>query len=168
MPFAFFLIPAGAAPAVAADMNAFLASHKVMRVSREWCVEQGMGAWAFCVEHQGPAAGTGLGPGREGVREARADYKALLPPEQFAKFTQLRDARLMLAAKHNVASFVVFTNDQLFQMVRRGCRTLDEVKQIHGVGEERLTKYAPEMLRILNVGREGEGTATSGGKEGDA
>ncbi len=153
MPFAFFFVPAGASPGVASELNQFLASRNVLRVTREWCEERGTVGWAFCVEYQGAAEGPARVAGRVGEREGRPDYKLLLPPEQFAVFTQLRDARLALAARDKVASFVVFTNDQLYQLVRRGCRTLEDVKAIHGVGEDRLTKYAPEMLRILNAGR---------------
>ena len=51
MAFQFFTIPIRDAASAAADMNAFLQSHRVLTVERRW-VEQGSNSfWSFCVDY---------------------------------------------------------------------------------------------------------------------
>lgn len=50
MPFAFFKMPCDAGADVAASLNDFLRSHKIMTVTRQWLEAGGDSGWAFCVE----------------------------------------------------------------------------------------------------------------------
>jgi superfamily II DNA helicase RecQ len=144
--FAFFLIPADASTAAASGLNTFLASHTVLRLTREWCGQGAGGAWAFCVEYV--VRGNEPGGMKSGGGKA-VDYREVLPPEQFEVFARLREVRRKLADRDGVAGYVIFTNEQLAEMARRGCRSVEDLKGITGIGEARVTKYGNEMLAAL-------------------
>ncbi|OYW73702.1 MAG: hypothetical protein B7Z37_20585 [Verrucomicrobia bacterium 12-59-8] len=144
MPFAFFSIPAAARPEVAAELNAFLRSHRVLRVTQQW--HENEGAWAFSVEYVDGVAGTGT-PGSDKV-----DYKETLPPEQFALFARLRTLRKTISEREGTPVFAVFSNAQLAEIVQRGCQTLADLRSIPGVGESRVAKYGVEVLAALQEG----------------
>ena len=142
MAFAFFQLPANAGPELAAPLNSFLGTHRVVRVTREWCPAGTDSYWAFCVEYMegAPAAGTVT---------TKVDYKAVLPPEQFEVFARLRTLRKALAEREGQPVFAVFSNQQLADIVRRDCRTLDDLKGVPGIGESRVEKYGTEVLAVL-------------------
>ena len=142
MAFAFFQVPADAAPEVAAALNAFLRSHRIVRVTLQWCESGRESAWAFCVEYLD-------GPAPSGAATAKVDYKAVLPAEQFEVFARLRVLRKTLAEREGQPVFAIFTNAQLAEIVQRECRTLEDLKGIAGVGEWRVAKYGAEVLAAL-------------------
>lgn len=63
MAFAFFQVPADASPEVAAPLNPFVRSHRVVRVTRQGCEAGKEGSWAFCVEYLDGPSVTGPFPG---------------------------------------------------------------------------------------------------------
>lgn len=152
MAFAFFELPPDASPAIAAGLNDFLRTHRVVRVTRQWNESGKDSAWAFCVEYAEGAAGSGTGEGTT----AKVDYKEVLPPEQFEVFSRLRTLRKTLSEKEGQPVFAIFTNAQLAEIVQRGCRTLEELKAINGIGESRAAKYGAEVLGILQTGGAGD------------
>lgn len=145
MAFAFFQIPTDASPEVAAPLNAFLQTHRIVRVTREWCAAGRESFWAFCVEY---VTGTAYSGGAGGVT-AKVDYREVLPPEQFEVFARLRTLRKTLSEREGQPVFAIFTNAQLAEIVQRGCRTLEDLKAIAGIGEARAAKYGTEVLATL-------------------
>jgi superfamily II DNA helicase RecQ len=150
MAFAFFLIPADANSALAAELNSFLTSHRILRVGREWCGHGVGGSWAFCIEY---VAGDVGGEDLRARGGKRVDYREILPPAEFQVYSRLRELRRTLSDRDGVAAFVLFTNEQLAEMVRKGCRTLDDLKGIAGIGEARVAKYGADVLSVMNSGR---------------
>lgn len=145
MPFAFFSVAADATSGAASGLNEFLATHTIVRVTREWCPQVGTGTWAFCIEYSGAAADAGAGA-------ARIDYREVLPPKQFEVYSRLRTARKALADRDGQPPFVIFTNAQLADIVRRECRTLEDLKGIEGLGDARIAKYGAEVLAAMGGG----------------
>jgi superfamily II DNA helicase RecQ len=146
MPFAFFQLPTDASPEVAAPLNAFLRSHRVVRVTRQWCEAGQESSWAFCVEYlDGPPPAGGAFPGAT----AKIDYREVLPAEQFEVFARLRTLRKTLSEREGQPVFAIFTNAQLAEIVQRGCQTLEDLKAIAGIGEARVAKYGAEVLATL-------------------
>lgn len=142
MAFAFYQIPTDAGPDVAAALNAFLRTHRVVRVTRQWREAGIESAWAFCVEYLD-------GPATPDLVTARVDYKEVLPPGQFEVFARLRTLRKALSEREGQPVFAVFTNAQLAEIAQRGCQTLEDLKAIGGVGEARVAKYGAEVLAVL-------------------
>lgn len=155
MAFAFFQIPPDAGPEVAAPLNSFIASHRVVRVTRQWCEAGRESSWAFCVEYVGGPASPGVVGAAPGPVTAKVDYKELLSPVQFEVFAGLRTLRKTLAEREGQPVFAIFTNAQLAEIAQRGCASLAELREIAGIGEARAAKYGAEVLAELGGGKEG-------------
>lgn len=89
-------------------MNAFLRSHRVLAVKKEFVAEGKNSFWTFCVEYLDGAAmvsGSGLGG-----KPPKVDYKEVLKPEEFQVFSRLRGWRKGVAEKEGVPVYAVLTN----------------------------------------------------------
>jgi superfamily II DNA helicase RecQ len=64
--------------------------------------------------------GGGAGGLVPGGKLPKVDYKEVLKPEEFEVFSRLRDWRKAVAEKEGVPVYVVLSNEQLADMVRRG------------------------------------------------
>ena len=89
------------------------------------------------------------------------DYREVLPPQDFAVFVKLRDLRKELAQAESVPVYLIFTNEQLAQMVQGKVETKAALEKIEGIGEARLEKYGPRFLDCLR-GQWNEQHETSG------
>ena len=111
MQLKLFILPVKNLDAAEAEMNAFLHSHRVLRVKKELLAEGENSFWTFCVEYLESAPG-GTGSGSLSGRP-KVDYKELLKPEEFEVFSRLRECRKGVAEKEGVLVYVVFSNEQL-------------------------------------------------------
>lgn len=131
-----------------ADLNAFLAAHRVLRTEHQF--ENGQ--WCFLVEYDERSESA---LGRLG-RGPKVDYREVLSEDDFAVFSKLRDVRKQLADDEGVAVFAVATNEQLAQFVREHVRDMSGLKAISGFGAARAEKYGAAFLKVLAV--EGKGS----------
>ena len=123
MAFKFFVVPVREPEGVEDSLNAFLRAHKVLAVNRRW-VEQGNDSyWSLCTDYLESAQGKGPKSNDAGGQRAKIDYKAILSPEDFAVFAQLRDLRKEVAQAEAVPVYTIFTNEQLAQIVQKKART---------------------------------------------
>jgi superfamily II DNA helicase RecQ len=153
MAFAFFKIPCNGEPGPAEELNAFLRSHQVLAVHREWESAGDTSFWAFCVHYrEGGAATTGKGVGAG----PKIDYKEVLTETQFALYVKLRDLRKRLAERDGTPVFAIFTNEQLAEMTKGPARSLADLKAIAGVGEARIAKFGTEILSAITDHAPGE------------
>ena len=127
-------------------MNAFLRSHRVLAVRKEFVSDGENSFWSFCVEYL-ESASAGMAP--PGSKLPKVDYKEVLKPEEFEVFSRLRDWRKGVAEKESVPVYVVFTNEQLAEMVKKKVSTKAGLKEIEGVGESRIEKYGDAVLERL-------------------
>ena len=88
MPFKFFTIPVMDPHAAEASLNAFVGTHRVITVERQFVADGGNSLWSVCVSYvdgeERPSANK---------RQGRVDYRELLPPQEFAVFANLRALR---------------------------------------------------------------------------
>ena len=113
----FFVVSAMNPEAAEQELNGFIASHKVVSIERK-LIDQGVNSfWAICVDYLDRTPNDGIS--RSNVARNRVDYKAILPPEEFAVYSQLREMRKELAQTEAVPVYALFTNEQLAQMVQR-------------------------------------------------
>ena len=133
-------------------LNAFLASHRVIGIERQFVVDGPRSAWAVCVSWVDGEARASATPGTAG-RKGRVDDREALTPEQFAVFVRLREARKGMAERDGVPPYAVVTNEQMAEMVRRGVGTVTELGAIEGVGPSRVEKYGAELLAVLRASR---------------
>lgn len=142
-----FLLPVKNLTASEAEMNGFLRSHRVLALKKEFVSDGENSFWTFCVEYlESVASGNGLRPGG---KLPKVDYKEVLKPEEFEVFSRLRDWRKMVADQEGVPVYVVFTNEQLAEMVRKKAGTKAALKEIEGVGDARVEKYGKAVLERL-------------------
>jgi superfamily II DNA helicase RecQ len=152
-----FYLPARHPEPAQSELNAFLSSHRVLAVQREWLADGADSGWAFCVEvaeGPGPLAAAvkvdgGQRGGRSGGSSGEVDYKQLLSEADFAVFARLRALRKQLALRDGVPPYAVCSNEQLASLVTRRVDTLEAMAAIDGLGPARLAKYGAALLAVL-------------------
>jgi len=97
--------------AAQAELNAFLAQHRVVSVEKQWLNAGVESHWAVCV-----SVAEGSGPLPEA---GKVDYREVLDEADFAVFAELRVLRKTLAEAEGVPPYAVFTNEQLADLGRR-------------------------------------------------
>jgi superfamily II DNA helicase RecQ len=145
MQLKLFILPVKNLDAAEGEMNAFLRSHRVLAVKKEFVADGENSFWTFCVEYLDSTAGAASWPGRG----PKVDYKEVLKPEEFEVFSRLREWRKAAAEKEGVPVYTVFTNEQLAQMVQKKVNSKAGLKEIEGVGEARVEKYGEAVLKVL-------------------
>lgn len=113
----FFMVPVVNSDASEQELNGFLASHKVVSIERKLIDQGGNSFWAICIDYLSHVPRDGIS--KSNLSRSRVDYKAILPPDEFAVYSQLRDMRKELAQSEGVPVYALFTNEQLAQMVQR-------------------------------------------------
>jgi superfamily II DNA helicase RecQ len=146
MQLRFFTVPIHGPAEQAAELNQFLAGHRILSVDRQLIADGANSAWSLCVSYDASPAATR--PPVIGKRP-KVDYRELLTPPEFAVFSRLRGLRKEKADAEAVPAYAVFSNEQLLDMVRRRVTTLSALQEIEGVGEARGGKYGDAFLAIL-------------------
>lgn len=76
----------------------------------------------------------------------RIDYREVLSPEVFARFSKLRERRKAIALADGVKPYVVMTDAQLAELAKADNPTLVDLRKIEGVGDARIEKFAGRLL----------------------
>lgn len=147
----FFVVPALDPAPAQAELNAFIASHRVTQVDRQ-LVQAGPGAyWALCIS---VASGPGPLPAAlkaDATRSGKVDYKQVLSVADFGVYADLRALRKRLAEESGVPLYAVFSNEQLAAMVQQRVSTEEQLGAIDGVGAARVQRYGAVMLERLRT-----------------
>ena len=146
--YKFFVVPVKDITAAESDLNRFLRSARILTVHRDFVSQGDNSFWGVAVEYLSNGSQT-AGSSDAASRKTRVDYKAVLPPEDFALFAQLREWRKAIAEKEGVPVYTIFTNDQLAAMVTKKITSLADLGGIDGVGDARLSKYGTEIVRLM-------------------
>ena len=90
------------------------------------------------------------------------DIKDIVPKKQYKKteyinieneelplLQKLKDLRLKLAKEQNVPAFVVFPDQTLHHMIEIKPKSIEEMKQIIGIGPSKIEKYGAVFLQML-------------------
>lgn len=147
MAFRFFTIRLSSHGDAETELNAFLASNRILSVDRRFVEDGANSVWAFCVDYiprndsQRVVAA--------GLKKGRIDYREVLTPDEFAVFVRLRELRQKIAKEESIPVYAIFTNEQLSAMVKNNVRTLGQLGLITGVGDSRVSKYGDRFLLKL-------------------
>ena len=159
MALKFFQIPARGCGIIEAELNQFLRGHKVLRTDRRW-VEQGDDSfWAICIDYMETSTSAGTAKDGGKSERPRVDYREVLNPDEFDRFSALRDWRKKVAAEDGVPVYAVFTNDHLAQIVQSNAKTKADLERIEGLGENRIQKSGERLLQFLNSGAAADATS---------
>ncbi len=150
----FFQIPTTGCEAVEAEMNAFLRSHRILKVDRELVQRESAPCWAVCVEYMDGIVASGSGGrGSQRTDDRRVDYKAVLSEGDFVVFSMLRDLRKTLAEAEGVPAYAIFTNEQLAKFAQSRAQSQADLQKVDGVGEAKIEKYGRRVLDAIAVAR---------------
>lgn len=142
----FFAVPVLTPAEAEAEVNRFLAQHRVLSIDRQLVVDPSGSCWALSVTYLEASNS----PQVE-VKKGKVDYREILSPEAFVVFAQLRRLRKDLAERDGVPPYVIFTNEQLAAMVQQQIGTAAELGQLSGVGPARIEKYGAAFLEHLTA-----------------
>lgn len=124
-------------------LNKFLRAHTIIDIDKQ-LISSGLNSyWTFCVRYQ-----TGNNPVAANQTE-KVDYKEVLSPEIFAKFSLLRDCRKEIAEKNGLPVYVIFTNHELATIAGLPDISEEEVLKINGIGTKKMEKYGAELIAIF-------------------
>lgn len=119
------------------ELNAFLAAHRIFKVERAFVHDGGSSRWTFCVEYDARSSQ----PTEKSPR-GKVDYREVLNDQDFSVYSRLRDLRKKIAEKEGVQLYAAFTNEQMAEMVQRRVASKAQLREIPGVGEAKVDKYA--------------------------
>jgi len=140
MQIKIFTIPIMGGEALTEEMNSFLRSKRVLQVEQQ-LAGQGQGtAWCFCiryVEDNSPFRGA----------KEKVDYREVLDPESFERFSTFRKIRKEIADDEGVPAFAVFADSELAEMAKIPDLSATSMKAVRGIGEKKIEKYGRFFTR---------------------
>ena len=142
MKYKFFHIPAGDFHSAEAELNTFCSQHRIVSVEKQFVANGDNSCWSLCLEwvdHEGPLP-------KASIPRSKVDYKEVLNKEDFTLFAELRQLRKEVAEREGVPPYVVFTNEQLADIVRLRVSTKAALLKLKGVGKGRVDKYGGLFL----------------------
>ena len=89
------------------------------------------------------------------VRQKRAPVRSGsytetgLSAAQQTLFEKLRWWRMETARTHNLPAYVIFHDNTLREIARAGPATLDDLRQVSGVGEKKLDSYGAQIIALV-------------------
>ncbi|MEO1610536.1 MAG: HRDC domain-containing protein [Pseudomonadota bacterium] len=133
-----------------------MSQHRIAAVERKFVEDGANSFWALCisVERGGQKASGSVG------KRSSVDYREVLNETDFAIFSQLRALRKQLAEREGVPPYAIFTNEQLAKIVQGRVLTKAALKDIDGIGDARVEKYAAPFLSIMASSVKGENNTT--------
>ncbi len=82
-------------------------------------------------------------------------WREMLSEADMGLFNLLRDWRSQKSKKDGVPPYILFTNQQLAEIVKKRPQSLAELTQIDGIGNGKSQKYGADILDITRVDSEG-------------
>jgi superfamily II DNA helicase RecQ len=150
MQLRFFTLPVYCDEAVVEELNRFLTGNRILSIDRHFMQDGENSAWSICVCFESGGASRPQGGGEQVKRIAsKVDYREVFNEQDFSVYAQLRALRKELAEREGVPAYALFTNEQMAEMIRRRVTSAMAMREIQGVGDERVKKYAEAFLRVL-------------------
>ena len=128
-----------------APLAAFLAEREALAVQEHFFVHEQTPTWALLVSYRDVPR-----PGEQDWRAGRRrDWGAELADEERPAFDAIRRWRNERARREGVPAYVLLTNRQVFEVVRRRPGTLAALGEIEGIGEARCASLGDELLALV-------------------
>ena len=140
MQIKIFNIPIGADESLTEELNHFLRANKIVDIKKDLAMLDGNSCWTFCVTYIQSARPLDAESGRNGSA-SKVDYKEILDPETFLRFSNLRKVRKQIAESEAIPAYAVFTDAELSEMAKLGNLTIEAMSKISGIGKKKVEKY---------------------------
>lgn len=136
MQIKIFSIPIGGDESATEEMNHFLRANKIVDIRKELATVGGNSCWTFCITYI-------LNNNPQAVKsgENKIDYKEVLSPNVFERFSALRKLRKQIAENDAVPAYAVFTDAELAEIAKLDNLTLSALQGIPGIGKKKVEKY---------------------------
>jgi len=149
MQIRIFTLRADASEAEQEVLNRFLRGHRVLAIQQELIQSKDQTIWCFCVRYLDEFGRS------ESFRVTRKDYKEILEPEVFGRFSRLREIRKELAKEDAVPAYAVFTDEELSQLASMNELSQKAMCSVKGIGSQKLEKYGLKLIeRYAQANRE--------------
>jgi superfamily II DNA helicase RecQ len=140
MQIKLFTIPATGGEQLLEEMNAFMRGKKVLQVDQKLIGRKPNGAcWCFSIGYVEDVAATERERGK-------VDYRELLDPASFNRFSAMRVIRKELAQRDKVSPYIVFNDFELSELAKLDVITPEAMRAIKGIGEKKVEKYGQYFL----------------------
>jgi superfamily II DNA helicase RecQ len=123
-------------------LNVFLRSNRIFHVEKQFFVAGQDAYWSFCIEYEGKILTQTQG---------KIDYKELLSENDFAIYSKLREMRKTCAKEQNIPLYMIFTNEQLVEMIHKKTATVSDLEKINGVGKSKIDTYGGKFAAFLGT-----------------
>ena len=145
MQIKIFNIPLGADEAQLEEMNHFLRANKIIDIKRELAMLDGNSCWTFCITYMLSARPQEADSMRHN-QAPKVDYKEVLDPPVFERFTAMRKLRKQIADSEAIPAYAVFTDAELVDMAKLPTLTLEAMQQIPNIGKKKVEKYGNAFM----------------------
>lgn len=95
--------------------------------------------WTFFIEYKN----------LDGLEKVEANKEKKLTEAEEVLLSKLKEWRSIIAKEKGVPSYVVAKNEHLFEIIKKKPKTLQELKNINGIGEKKVKDYGEKILEIL-------------------
>jgi len=131
--------------ALQAELNRFLAGHKVLEVEQKFFQNEKGGCWSFCIRYIESAASSQVS---QFTGKEKIDYKQVLNEKEFAVFSKMRECRKILAAEDAVPAYAVFTDEELAGIARLQELAAAKLISVKGIGDKKVSKYGERFMKL--------------------
>ena len=142
-------------------MEQFLAERVVMSVWEHFVVIDGHPVWSVMVGYKEGEPFTGRLQKRDGV----VDYRSTLSAAERQLYDGIRRWRNEAANRQGKPPYVLLTNQQVVEIVKRRPQTKQALGEVKGVGASRVESIGEELLTLLDTLYRSEEAGT-GGQDG--
>ncbi len=149
MQFKSFVVPLFGNDSDEDEFNLFLRQHRVISVNRDLIEHNGSRCWIFLVEYLNSDSDSSVDSFSDSKKKGRVDYKKILNPDDFDIFSKLREVRKKIAEEKGIPVYAVLTNDQLSDVVTKRITTKSALKEIPGIGDQKVGLSVP-ILDFMN------------------
>jgi len=142
MQIKIFTVPISDNGSAQIELNTFLSGNKILEIEQFFHQNEKGAVWCFCVRYLNNNSGI-FTPNTP----KKIDYKEVLNEKQFAVFSTLREIRKSIATQDAVPAYAVFTDMELAEITKLDTISENNVLQIKGIAEKRMSKYGTELIK---------------------
>jgi len=140
MPVRIFTIPFDSKKEVFSDedLSRFLLNKNVKRLHPEFFQINGKAFWTVFIEYEAVVI----------PEKKDADY---LDEAQRLLMKRLKEWRKEKAETVGIPVFIIATNKQLVDVIKRAPGTLEALREINGFGKKKIERYGGEIVKIITA-----------------
>ena len=142
-----FNIPLTDNGATIAELNRFLAGHRVLEVEQRFFQNEKGACWSFCIRYL-PSVTNFQNSAKEKI-----DYKQVLSEGEFAVFSKLREIRKQIATHDAVPAYAVFTDEELAAIAKLPVIEESKLLSVNGIGDKKVAKYGKQFIEMLEINK---------------